>query len=88
MLDFPQPFGPTTAQRLLGNETVVGSTKDLNPASLMHFRRMKISSVLALWPPVYNYMAILSAAFFHNFLIHKSNSDFTRLGGGHKQWKR
>ena len=41
MFDLPQPFGPTTAQRLLGNETVVGSTKDLNPASLMHFKRMK-----------------------------------------------
>ena len=38
--DLPQPFGPTIAVRLPGKETVVGSTKDLKPASLMHFRRM------------------------------------------------
>ena len=31
--------GPTTAAMLLGKFTVVGSTKDLNPASLMHFSR-------------------------------------------------
>ncbi|MCY1443984.1 hypothetical protein D9M71_604290 [compost metagenome] len=41
MLDFPQPLGPTTAAMLLGKLTVVGSTKDLNPASLMHFSRMR-----------------------------------------------
>src|SRR5690554_3333955 len=40
MLDFPQPLGPTTAHRLLGKLTVVGSTKDLKPASLMHFSRI------------------------------------------------
>src|SRR5471030_1126713 len=39
ILDLPHPLGPTTAAMLLGKFTVVGSTKDLNPASLMHFRR-------------------------------------------------
>ena len=38
-VDFPQPFGPTTAAMLEGKVTVVGSTKDLKPASLMDFRR-------------------------------------------------
>src|SRR5690606_31810819 len=42
MLDFPQPLGPTTADMLLGKWTVVGSTKDLKPASLMVFRRMRV----------------------------------------------
>ena len=41
MLDLPQPFGPTTAAMLLGKLTVVGSTKDLKPASLMLFSRMR-----------------------------------------------
>src|SRR5690554_5718222 len=41
MLDLPQPLGPTTALRLLGKETVVGSTKDLKPASLIDFNRIK-----------------------------------------------
>jgi hypothetical protein len=40
MLDLPHPLGPTTAAMLLGKFTVVGSTKDLNPASLMHLRRI------------------------------------------------
>src|SRR5690554_638905 len=40
MLDLPQPLGPTTAPRLLGKLTVVGSTKDLNPANLIHFNRI------------------------------------------------
>src|SRR5690554_7414392 len=40
ILDFPQPFGPTTAQRLLGKSTVVGSTKDLKPANFIDFRRI------------------------------------------------
>lgn len=40
MLDLPQPFGPTTALMLWGNCTVVGSTKDLNPASLIDFNRI------------------------------------------------
>src|SRR5690606_9984427 len=44
-LDLPQPLGPTTAQRLPGKCTVVGSTKDLNPASLMLFRRIADSSL-------------------------------------------
>ena len=37
MLDLPQPFGPTTAQRLPGRVTVVASTKDLKPANLICF---------------------------------------------------
>src|SRR5690625_384687 len=41
MLDLPQPLGPTTALRLLGKVTVVGSTKDLKPASLMDLSRME-----------------------------------------------
>src|SRR5210317_2147883 len=40
MLDLPHPFGPTTALILRGNCTVVGSTKDLNPASLIDFNRI------------------------------------------------
>src|SRR5262245_56162534 len=31
MFDLPHPFGPTTPTRLLGNDTGVGSTNDLNP---------------------------------------------------------
>jgi hypothetical protein len=42
MFDFPQPFGPTTAQRLEGNGTVVGSTNDLKPASLIACNRIKL----------------------------------------------
>src|SRR5690606_34125579 len=41
MLDLPHPLGPTTAHKLLGKLTVVGSTNDLNPASLIHFKRIK-----------------------------------------------
>src|SRR6202030_4751556 len=40
MLDFPHPFGPTTPVRLLGKVTVVGSTKDLNPAILSFVKRI------------------------------------------------
>src|SRR6056297_1149105 len=40
ILDLPQPLGPTTAVMLEGNGTVVGSTKDLKPDSLMDFRRI------------------------------------------------
>ena len=39
-LDFPQPLGPTIPIRLLGKWIVVGSTKDLNPASLILLRRI------------------------------------------------
>src|SRR5476649_504886 len=39
ILDLSHPLGPTTAAMLLGKFTVVGSTKDLNPASLMHLSR-------------------------------------------------
>src|SRR3990167_1469997 len=31
IFDLPQPFGPTTAIKLLGKAMVVGSTKDLKP---------------------------------------------------------
>src|SRR5262245_34222433 len=41
IFDLPQPLGPTTAQRLLGKSTVVGSTNDLKPASLIHLRRIR-----------------------------------------------
>ncbi len=34
-LDLPQPLGPTTPMMLDGNLMVVGSTKDLNPESLI-----------------------------------------------------
>ena len=40
MLDLPQPFGPTTPVRFPGKCSVVGSTKDLKPASLIVDRRM------------------------------------------------
>ncbi len=40
VFDLPHPFGPTTPTRLLGIETVVGSTKDLNPETLILFNRM------------------------------------------------
>src|SRR5690554_3158735 len=40
ILDLPHPLGPTTAHRLLGKLTVVGSTNDLKPASLIHFSRI------------------------------------------------
>jgi len=33
---------------LLTNETVVASTKDLNPANLMDFKRMKSSQLLGV----------------------------------------
>jgi len=36
----PQPFGPTTAHKLLGKFTLVGSTKDLNPDSFIDLSRM------------------------------------------------
>ena len=41
MLDLPQPLGPTTAQRFPGKVTVVASTKDLKPASLICFSLMQ-----------------------------------------------
>src|SRR5512143_331467 len=40
VLDLPQPLGPTTPVRLEGKSIWVGSTKDLNPASLILLRRM------------------------------------------------
>jgi len=42
MLDFPQPFGPTTPVMLVGRCNVVGSTKDLKPDSLIVDRRMRV----------------------------------------------
>src|SRR5690606_35906052 len=41
MLDLPQPLGPTTPVMLVGRCSVVGSTKDLKPDSLMVDRRMR-----------------------------------------------
>ncbi len=41
--DLPQPFGPTMPTRLLGRGSTVGSTKDLNPASLTFSSRMGVS---------------------------------------------
>src|SRR5688572_16727822 len=41
MLDLPQPFGPTTPVMLVGRWSVVGSTKDLKPESLIVERRMR-----------------------------------------------
>src|SRR5690554_5930638 len=38
--DFPQPLGPTIQVICSGKATLVGSTKDLKPASLMCFNRM------------------------------------------------
>ena len=35
ILDFPQPLGPIIPVRLLGNESEVGSTNVLKPASLI-----------------------------------------------------
>jgi hypothetical protein len=40
IFDLPQPLGPTTPTKSLGSIIVVGSTKDLNPAILIFFRRM------------------------------------------------
>ena len=40
IFDLPQPFGPTTPVRLLGNVIVVGSTKDLKPAILSFDKRI------------------------------------------------
>ena len=40
-LDLPQPLGPITATSWPGTWMVVGSVKDLKPASLMWVRRMK-----------------------------------------------
>ena len=39
-LDLPQPFGPTIPIRLLGTATLVASTNDLKPESLMCFKRI------------------------------------------------
>jgi len=36
----PQPFGPTIAVIFVGKGTTVESTKDLNPTSLMDFKRI------------------------------------------------
>ncbi len=43
-LDLPQPFGPTTPVRLGRKGTLVGSTKDLNPASFTLVRRISRES--------------------------------------------
>src|SRR5690606_24729189 len=46
--DFPQPFGPTTPTRLLGKGMMVGSTKDLKPASLILLNRIRRSYAMRL----------------------------------------
>src|SRR5690242_1451962 len=45
MFDLPQPLGPTTPVMLVGRCSVVGSTKDLNPASLIVVRRMRAQQI-------------------------------------------
>src|SRR6185369_7026796 len=54
--DLPHPLGPTIPERLLGKVTWVGSTKDLNPASLIlvsriHFYWKKVAggAFFGLW---------------------------------------
>ena len=48
-LDLPQPLGPTRLARLEGKRTVVGSTKDLNPASFIDFRRTVLVPARGEW---------------------------------------
>ena len=43
MLDLPQPLGPTTPTSCPGSWKVVGSAKDLKPASLIEFSRMEVA---------------------------------------------
>src|SRR5690606_11941613 len=43
MFDLPQPLGPTTPVMLVGRWSVVGSTNDLKPESLIVDRRMRRS---------------------------------------------
>ena len=38
--DLPQPLGPTIPIKLLGTDTLVVSTNDLKPESLMCFKRI------------------------------------------------
>src|SRR3954467_15412430 len=45
ILDFPQPFGPTTPTSWPGTWKLVGSTKDLNPDNLIEVKR-----TLAVFP--------------------------------------
>src|SRR5580765_308015 len=42
MLDLPQPFGPTMPVMFVGKCRTVGSTKDLNPESLIVVRRIGV----------------------------------------------
>src|SRR3954471_9950309 len=41
MFDLPQPFGPTMPDMFVGRCSVVGSTNDLKPDSLIVVKRMK-----------------------------------------------
>jgi len=41
IFDLPQPFGPIIPVRLLGNDSVVGSTNVLNPANLILVSRIE-----------------------------------------------
>ena len=59
IFDLPQPLGPTTAVMLEGKGTVVGSTKDLKPDSLMDFSR--ISGALFLIENGQNLLALVLA---------------------------
>src|SRR5450755_4851479 len=45
ILDLPQPFGPTTPVMLVGRCSTVGSTKDLNPDSLIVVSRIVAQEV-------------------------------------------
>src|SRR5690242_7210322 len=44
MFDLPQPFGPTMPDIFVGRCSVVGSTKDLKPDSLIVVKRMKTAA--------------------------------------------
>ncbi len=46
IFDLPHPLGPKIATKLLGTRTVVGSTKDLKPASLIFFNCISLCSSL------------------------------------------
>ena len=78
IFDFPQPLGPTIAVRLLGNATVVGSTKDLNPANLIFSRRI-ISVLIGLIGK--------SIAFIGNIPITRQDGSLCYRGGEIKKPK-
>jgi hypothetical protein len=61
MFDLPQPFGPTTPTRLLGIWIVVGSTNDLNPASLIFFNLILILDYCFIYMKLICLLAQLTA---------------------------